>query len=134
MSRKATAPEGTPVPRRRTRKPANLFDASANTSQMLGLSLGDLSRTTLFKPVLTEDELPRKRAPRPRPRPRQPAQCTIGYTCHDVLVDGGHRQSRRIPTLRLSGQWLEALGFAPGSKPRIAIVDGALVITPAPST
>jgi toxic protein SymE len=48
-----------------------------------------------------------------------------------VRVDG-HRQSQRIPILRLSGQWLEALGFAPGSKPRIAIVDGALVITAAP--
>ncbi|MBN6113776.1 type I toxin-antitoxin system SymE family toxin [Xanthomonas sp. CFBP 8700] len=60
----------------------------------------------------------------------QPTQCTIGYTCHDVRVDG-HRQSQRIPTLRLSGQWLEVLGFAPGSKPHIAIVDGALMITPA---
>ena len=50
--------------------------------------------------------------------------------CHDVLVDG-RRQSRRIPTLRLSGQWLAALGFAPGSKPHIAIVDGAMVVTPA---
>jgi len=49
-----------------------------------------------------------------------------------VLVDG-HRQSQRIPTLRLSGQWLAALGFVPGSKPCIAIVDGALVITPAPN-
>ncbi|WP_255423584.1 SymE family type I addiction module toxin [Xanthomonas sp. GW] len=90
--------------------------------------LGDLTYTTLFNPVLTEDELPPKRAP----RPHQPTQCTIGYTCHDVRVDG-HRQSQRIPTLRLSGQWLEALGFAPGSKPCIAIVDGALVITPAPN-
>ncbi|WP_369977414.1 SymE family type I addiction module toxin [Xanthomonas bundabergensis] len=126
MSRKATAPKSTVTPSRRIRKPANPFDASANTSQMLGLSLGDLRYTTLFKPVPTEDELPPKRAP----GPRQPAQCTIGYTCHDVLVDG-RRQSQRIPTLRLSGQWLEALGFAPGSKPRIAIVDGALVITPA---
>ncbi|WP_318241397.1 SymE family type I addiction module toxin [Xanthomonas bonasiae] len=61
----------------------------------------------------------------------QPTQCTIGYTCHDVMVDG-HRQSQRIPTLRLSGQWLAALGLMPGSKPRIAIVDGALVITPMP--
>jgi len=126
MSRKANASASTPVPRRRNRTLANPFDASANTSQMLGLSLGDLRYTTLFKPVPTEDELPPKRAP----GARQPAQCTIGYTCHDVRVDG-RLQSQRIPTLRLSGQWLEALGFAPGSKPRIAIVDGALMITPA---
>ena len=70
-----------------------------------------LSYTTLFNPVLTENELPRKRVP----RPHQPTQCTIGYTCHDVLVDS-HRLSQRIPTLRLSGQWLEALRFASGSK------------------
>jgi hypothetical protein len=86
--------------------------------------LGDLTYTTLFNPVLTEDELPPKRAP----RLHQPTQCTIGYTCHDVRVDG-HRQSQRIPILRLSGQWLAALGFVPGSKPQIAVIDGALVIT-----
>ncbi|MCC4594526.1 type I toxin-antitoxin system SymE family toxin [Xanthomonas campestris pv. phormiicola] len=45
-------------------------------------------------------------------------------------MDGSRRQSQRIPTLRLSGQRLEALGFVPGSKPRIAIVDGALMIKP----
>ena len=127
MSRKAAAPKNTPASSLRARKPAaaNVF---ADTSQMLGLSLGNLSRTTLFKPVPTEDELPTKRAR----RPRRPAQCTVGYTCHDVLVDG-RRQSRRIPTLRLSGQWLADLGLMPGSKPQIAIVDGALVITVAPA-
>lgn len=56
---------------------------------------------------------------------RCPTQCTVGYVCQDVLVDGC-RQSRRIPTLRLSGEWLAELGFAPGSKPHIAIVDGDL--------
>jgi toxic protein SymE len=45
-----------------------------------------------------------------------------------VLVDG-RGKSQRILTLRLSGQWLAELGFAPGSKPHIAIVDGALLIT-----
>jgi HSP20-like domain of unknown function (DUF1813). len=124
MSRNATAPKRTPASSRRARKPAaaNVF---ADTSQMLGLSLGNLSRTTLFNPVSTEGELRPKRSH----SPRCPTQCTVGYVCHDVLVDG-RRQSRRIPTLRLSGQWLEELGSAPGSKPHIAIVDGALVIAP----
>ncbi|MDL5367112.1 type I toxin-antitoxin system SymE family toxin [Xanthomonas sp. NCPPB 2654] len=124
MSRKAAAPQSTSVSRRCTRKSANPFEAAA-TSQMLGLSLGNLSRTTLFNPVPTEDELP----PRRSHSPRCPRQCTVGYVCQDVLIDG-RRQSRRTPTLRLSGQWLAELGFAPGSKPHIAIVDGALVITP----
>jgi len=128
MSRKATAPTSTPSPRRRTRDAAPSPAAPFVAAPMPRVPLGDLTYTTLFHPVLTEDELPPKRAP----RPHQPTQCTIGYTCHDVRVDG-HRQSQRIPTLRLSGQWLEALGFAPGSKPCIAIVDGALVITPAPN-
>lgn len=129
MSRKATAPKGPPASSRRARKPAAPANVFADTSQMLGLSLGNLSRTTLFNPVPTEDELPAKRAH----RPRCPTHCTVGYANHDVLVDG-RRQSRRIPTLRLSGQWLADLGFAPGSKPHIAVIDGALVITAAKPT
>jgi len=128
MSRKATAPTSNPSSRRRTRDAAPSPTAPLVPAPMPHIPLGDLTYTTLFNPVLTEDELPPKRAP----RPHQPTQCTIGYTCHDVRVDG-HRQSQRIPTLRLSGQWLEVLGFAPGSKPHIAIADGALVITPAPN-
>lgn len=127
MSRKATAPTSNPSLRRRTPDAAPSPAAPFVPSPMPRVPLGDLTYTTLFNPVLTEDELPSKRAP----RPQQPTRCTIGYTCHDVMVDG-HRQSQRIPTLRLSGQWLEVLGFAPGSKPQIAIVDGALVITPMP--
>jgi hypothetical protein len=123
MARKASVSANAPISRPRARKLADPFDASANTSQMLGLSLGNLSRTTLFNPVPTEDELPPKRAH----RPRCPTHCTVGYACHDVLVDG-RRQSRRIPTLRLSGQWLADLGFAPGTKSHIAVVDGTLVI------
>lgn len=128
MSRKATAPTSNPSPRRRTRDAAPSPAAPFVAAPMPRVPLGDLTYTTLFNPVLTEDELPPKRAT----RSHQPTQCTIGYTCHDVRVDG-HRQSQRIPTLRLSGQWLEALGFAPGSKPQIAIVDGTLVITPTPA-
>ncbi|MBN6113778.1 SymE family type I addiction module toxin [Xanthomonas bonasiae] len=125
MSRKATAPTSNPSLRRRTRDAAPSPAAPLVPAPMPHIPLGDLTYTTLFNPVLTEDELPPKRAP----RPHQPTQCTIGYTCHDVRVDG-RRQSQRIPTLRLSGQWLAALGLMPGSKPRIAVVDGALVITP----
>jgi toxic protein SymE len=88
--------------------------------------LGDLTYTMLFNLVLTEEALPRKRAP----LPHQLTRCTIDYTCDDVLVDG-HCQSQRISTLRLSGQWLEALGIAPGSKQQVAIADDVLVITPA---
>ncbi|TBV77616.1 type I addiction module toxin, SymE family [Pseudoxanthomonas winnipegensis] len=125
MSRKASTPTSTPSPRRRTRKPAAPFDVPAPTAPTPGLSLGNLAYTTLFTPVPMEDELPRKRAS----RPRQPTQCTIGTICHDVLVDGRTR-SQCLPMLRLRGQWLAARGFVPGSKPRIAVVDGTLVITP----
>lgn len=129
MFRKATAPKSTPASSRRAGKPAALTNMFANTSTMLGLSLGNLSRTTLFNPIPTEDELRPKRSQ----TPRCPTQCTVGYVCQDVLIDG-RRQSRRIPMLRLSGQWLAELGFAPASKPYITIVDGALVIAPTPGT
>lgn len=127
MSRKATESKSAPASSRRARKPATPSNAFADSSQMLGLSIGDLSRTTLFDPVPMEDELPPKRLP----RSRRPTQCTVGCHYTDVLVDG-RWQSARIPTVRLSGRWLAELGFEPGSKPRIAIVDGALVITPVP--
>ncbi|WP_426683368.1 hypothetical protein ABFU84_19330 [Xanthomonas translucens pv. undulosa] len=81
MSRKATTPKRTPAPRR-TRKPVAPEAAHATTSPMLGLSLGDMARTTLFHPVPTDDERPRKRAP----RPRQPAQCTIDLPPPSVPV------------------------------------------------
>ncbi|MDQ1117922.1 MULTISPECIES: SymE family type I addiction module toxin [Pseudoxanthomonas] len=124
MTQKTAAPKMTSVPSRRTGRPVAPVDVRVPTPSILVLSPGDLSPTTLFTPLSTENEVSRKRA-----HPRRPAQCTVGRRYDDVLVDGS-LQSRCVPTLHLSGLWLAELGFAPGSKPRVAIVDGALVITP----
>lgn len=40
-----------------------------------------------------------------------------------------HTDSRRVPVLRLSGLWLEQLGFAIGSKVRIAVRAGEVVVS-----
>jgi len=43
------------------------------------------------------------------------------------------RPERVVPFVRLSGQWLEDLGFEVGEKVRVATEPGRLVITPAPA-
>ncbi|WP_081324398.1 SymE family type I addiction module toxin [Xanthomonas cerealis] len=68
----------------------------------------------------------------PRPSiPRRPTQCTIGYRYYDVDRNG-MRVGRQVPSLRLHGLWLEALGFAVGGKVRITMANGALLITAMP--
>ncbi|MEL4890724.1 SymE family type I addiction module toxin [Xanthomonas protegens] len=41
------------------------------------------------------------------------------------------RIGRQVPSLRLHGLWLEGIGFAVGSKVRIPMTNGALLITAA---
>jgi toxic protein SymE len=38
--------------------------------------------------------------------------------------------SIKIPHLRLTGRWLEAAGFPPGSLVNVRVANGQLVITP----
>ncbi|CBA16760.1 hypothetical protein XALC_2279 [Xanthomonas albilineans GPE PC73] len=69
--------------------------------------------------ALNAAELARAQRPPRRVRPTQ--QCTMGY--------GYYPDSHKpVPTLRLRGRWLEQLGFAIGSKLRITVRDGELVI------
>lgn len=65
---------------------------------------------------------------RSRPRvPRQPTHCTVGYDAYPGKHD--HSGDRFVPVLRLSGLWLEQLGFAIGSKLQITVRDGELVLS-----
>ena len=59
-------------------------------------------------------------------RPRRPRQCTVSYTHYAGAYDHGGDQA--VPHLRLSGLWLEQLGFAIGAKVRITAQEGRLVI------
>ena len=59
-------------------------------------------------------------------RPRQPRQCTVSYTYYPGAH--GHGGDQPVPHLRLSGLWLEQLGFAIGAKLRITAQKGRLLI------
>jgi len=78
-------------------------------------------------PDLQPDPLPTRPGSLSAPRrPRRPRQCTVSYTHYAGAYDHGGDQA--VPHLRLSGLWLEQLGFAIGSKLRITAQDGRLVI------
>ncbi|WP_184372470.1 MULTISPECIES: SymE family type I addiction module toxin [Xanthomonas] len=63
------------------------------------------------------------RAPR---RARRPRQCTVSYTHYPGAHDRAGDQ--HVPHVRLSGLWLEQLGFAIGTKLRITASEGQLLM------
>ncbi len=63
------------------------------------------------------------RAPR---RARRPRQCTVSYTHYPGAHD--HAGDQHVPHVRLSGLWLEQLGFAIGTKLRITAGAGQLLM------
>ncbi|MBN6104433.1 type I toxin-antitoxin system SymE family toxin [Xanthomonas sp. CFBP 8703] len=63
-----------------------------------------------------------------RPRvPRQPTHCTVGVDHYPSKQR--HTGDRRVPVLRLSGLWLEQLGFAIGSKVQVTVRAGEVVVS-----
>lgn len=65
----------------------------------------------------------RLHAPR---RARRPRQCTVSYTLYPGAHD--HAGDQHVPHVRLSGLWLEQLGFAIGTKLRITASEGQLLM------
>ncbi|AOY64481.1 SymE family type I addiction module toxin [Xanthomonas citri pv. glycines] len=63
------------------------------------------------------------RAPR---RARRPRQCTVSYTHYPGAHE--HAGDQHVPHVRLSGLWLEQLGFAIGTKLRITASAGQLLM------
>ncbi|MFC0156174.1 SymE family type I addiction module toxin [Xanthomonas dyei] len=63
------------------------------------------------------------RAPR---RARRPRQCTVSYAHYPGAHD--HAGDQHVPHVRLSGLWLEQLGFAIGTKLRITASEGQLLM------
>ncbi|WP_407557973.1 SymE family type I addiction module toxin [Xanthomonas euvesicatoria] len=63
--------------------------------------------------------------PAPR-RARRPRQCTVSYTHYPGAHD--HAGDQHVPHVRLSGLWLEQLGFAIGTKLRITASEGQLLM------
>lgn len=54
---------------------------------------------------------------------------TISRLYRDNLHDGRRTSTSVLPTLRLTGRWLEQAGFHPGEKVKILVENGRLVIT-----
>lgn len=88
------------------------------------------------KPLPTAEELAKTAPPLPYStgnllalrRACRPKACTVSYTHYSD--DYKHGGDQRVSHLRLSGLWLEQLGFAIGSKLSIRARDGELVIAP----
>ncbi|MCD0245508.1 type I toxin-antitoxin system SymE family toxin [Xanthomonas melonis] len=59
-------------------------------------------------------------------RARRPRQCTVSYTHYPGAHD--HAGDQHVPHVRLSGLWLEQLGFAIGTKLRITASAGQLLM------
>ncbi|QBH00041.1 SymE family type I addiction module toxin [Xanthomonas oryzae] len=59
-------------------------------------------------------------------RARRPRQCTVSYIHYPGAHDHGGDQ--HVPHVRLSGLWLEQLGFAIGTKLRITASAGQLLM------
>ncbi|MEA9843601.1 SymE family type I addiction module toxin [Xanthomonas campestris] len=85
-------------------------------------------RTTL-PPMLPPDPDASSQGPgtlgAPR-RARRPRQCTVSYTHYPGAHNHGGDQ--HVPHVRLSGLWLEQLGFAIGTKLRITASAGQLLM------
>lgn len=54
---------------------------------------------------------------------------TVSTLFRDTAQKGSIRRPRRVPNIRLSGDWLAALGFQPGSRIQVTQSQGQLVIT-----
>ena len=60
-------------------------------------------------------------------RPRRPRRCTVSY--HHYAVRDRYKGDDEVPYLRLSGLWLDALGFNVGTRLRITAGKGVLMLT-----
>ena len=59
---------------------------------------------------------------------RIPKRCTMGYLYYDERR-GQQIVGRAVPSLRLSGRWLERCGFAVGDALQVTVGNGLLLIS-----
>lgn len=62
---------------------------------------------------------------------RIPSRCKLGFTYYDVRR-GEDLVGRAVPSLKLSGRWLELCGFQIGDELAISTGQGSLVLTRRP--
>jgi hypothetical protein len=64
-----------------------------------------------------------KKAELPKPR-----RLTVGYHYYDIFGECGWVGSRRVPTLRMSGDWLRNAGFSVGQRARVHVSEKCITI------
>jgi len=130
---KAQEREATASKRKKSppRKAGNTRTAPAPSARPRGRpSKRDFPYTVLAK-RLEEHAATLKPLPPPRPRSaRRPDVCTVAYTHYEARRD--ESSDVRIPSLRLSGKWLEEMGFAIGARVRVEVEAGVLKLTVVP--
>lgn len=58
----------------------------------------------------------------------KPRRLTVGYHSYDIHGEYGWTGIRKVPTLRMSGKWLQSAGFAPGKRVRVHIAERCITI------
>lgn len=66
-----------------------------------------------------------KKAELPKPR-----RLTVGHHSYDIHDEYGWTGIRKVPTLRMSGEWLRKAGFMEGQRVRVHIADRCITVLP----
>ena len=64
-----------------------------------------------------------KKAELPKPR-----RLTMGYHSYDIYGEYGWTGTRKVPTLRMSGEWLKNAGFLAGKRVRVHVAEQCITI------
>lgn len=60
----------------------------------------------------------------------KPRRLTVGSHSYDLHDEYGWTGIRKVPALRMSGEWLKNAGFAPGHRVRVHIAERCITILP----
>ena len=58
----------------------------------------------------------------------KPRRLTVGYHLYDIYAEFGCVGVRKLPTLRMSGEWLQSAGFVPGKRVQVHIAERCITI------
>jgi hypothetical protein len=60
----------------------------------------------------------------------KPRCLTLGYHSYDIYDEYGWTGIRKVPTLRMSGEWLKNAGFTAGQRVRVHVAERCITIIP----
>jgi hypothetical protein len=58
----------------------------------------------------------------------KPRRLTVGYHSYDIYGEYGWTGIRKVPTLRMSGQWLKDAGFLEGHCVRVHVAERCITL------